>query len=123
MSETWWWSEHEDGSWSGPADSRAEAVEEILAELEPGETGYVGRQGPLPMSHLVQGGTLERVIENVCGELDSEHPDYEAWPGAVTRAQEDELDSMLDAAFKAWMEKHGFSLPNVILDVEPIEKT
>jgi len=75
--EEWWCGRHEDGcSWTGPFDTKAEAVEEILAALDDDEHGYVGRSGPLPYGKLIHvDPMLDRIREFVCSELDPEHPE------------------------------------------------
>jgi len=57
--EEWWCGPREEGcSWTGPFDTKAEAVEEILAELDDDEHGYVGRSGPLPYGKLIHVNSL-----------------------------------------------------------------
>jgi hypothetical protein len=112
-------STREEGCYSGPFDTREEAV----AEIDENGVGFVGYEGPLKFGPLLCARSiLESLAEDVCRELSDEHPDYDSWPGSVSKAQEDELGAALNAALKAWMDKHGFALPNVILGVERIDR-
>lgn len=122
----WFMSSREEGSYSGPYDTREEAIAEIAED----DVGFVGYQGHLPWAKCADGtaklicgrSVLENLAEQVCGEIDSEHPDYDDWPGAVSKAMEEELEVALNKTLAAWMEKHRFGLPSVILGVERIDR-
>jgi hypothetical protein len=125
----WWASCREDdrAGFFGPFDSRADAI----AEIDDGIIGRVGYTGPLPWAVLPDGTpklidareVLERLAERVCAELEDEHPEHDDWlEDGFTKAREEELSLALNHAMKAWMDKHGFALPRVIVGIERIDK-
>lgn len=98
-----WCYSHDEENYHGDFDTREEAIAEAQAD-EPERECWVGKTvGFTPRLDVFAESILSDVLDQAhecCGEA------AEGWLGERTKAQEQDLGTMLNEAFQAWMTKH-----------------